>query len=318
VKPRPQPIRLVKTVTADGLELDGIISLPAYSVPDVCIVHMHGKCGNFYQNPFIATMLTLYPLFNIAFASFNNRGHDCVAEGYREGRVEYIGGSLEYPAHCLLDIDAIVEAARQETGARHLVLQGHSMGCEKIIRWANKGTAGIAAAIFLSPADSAGLQQRWVREVGAEEHSSVPVATADSALTLSMRAYGVPGINGYPIPISASALEATLEGGLVHIFSPPMRELHGLAIPALTYIGGCDTLQDRSVEAWGRAVLEWSALSSFVTIPSGDHQFHGHEDSLGRLIASWVLAVLGLSRDMEVFPPRAWVATPEGWHSYGD
>ena len=67
----------------------GYLATAKDSIP-ATVIHIHGSCGNFYENAFIATMARLYTARGVNFLSFNNRGHDCIAEAYQNGRLVYV------------------------------------------------------------------------------------------------------------------------------------------------------------------------------------------------------------------------------------
>src|SRR5437763_1585194 len=75
-------VELVRTVTQDGLRLDGALSSPTRSVspasrPSAAIL-LHGVAGNFYTS---STFEPLIPKLNecgLAVAIVNTRGHDSV------------------------------------------------------------------------------------------------------------------------------------------------------------------------------------------------------------------------------------------------
>ena len=148
---------LVRFDAADGLRIDGLLSRAGQS--RTTIVHVHGKCGNFYQNEFISHMLRLYPARDVNFLSFNHRGHDCLAEGYWNGRVGYVGGSIEEFTESNLDIRAAVEYASRFSD--RVILQGHSNGCEKVLFYCASSEV-THEVVLLSPSDSYQLHAWYI------------------------------------------------------------------------------------------------------------------------------------------------------------
>src|ERR1700679_4021381 len=174
-------MELVGFETADGLRIDGLFVPPR---DELSIVHVHGKCGNFYQNDFIKPMLSMFEHAGIGFLSFNNRGHDCIAEGYRRGEFEYVGGSVERFDDCLLDIDAAVEFVR-EFGCG-VIVQGHSSGAEKALHYALERPENVNGIVLLSPSDSYEMQRQFRPQETPEAQTRRLQATgsADFALQL--------------------------------------------------------------------------------------------------------------------------------------
>ena len=289
-------VELVKVITSDGLELDGILAMPER--PRAVVIHVHGKCGNFYQNPFIAVMLASYVARGIAVYSFNNRGHDCLAEAYRSGQLVYVGGSLESGDVSHLDVAAAVSyiSARFDLP---IYLQGHSSGCDKVVGAWYGQIADCDGLILLSPADSWRLYELWLaRQQSLLGH---PGATSGTALTeedvltasattdprqlvLSLAEYGVPGPNGYTIPVTLGALDRMVENDSLKCFTDP---LVLPPCPLFIYVGGADTLQTRSIDDWRRATRP--DRHRLLHLPTGDHRFAGFEEEVVATISGWIL-----------------------------
>ena len=126
---------LLSVVNGAGLVLDGLVFSPPR--PRLAIVHVHGSLGNFYQQPFIRVFANRLARHGIALLSFNLTAHDGITEGYNvAGDMRYIGGSLAAFASCLDDLDALVRVAR--TLCPQVVLQGHSLGCDRVLFYAQQ------------------------------------------------------------------------------------------------------------------------------------------------------------------------------------
>lgn len=72
-------ISLHKAYSTDGVELDSILFSPKKKTNQI-IIHVHGKEGNFVQNHFVSILGNKYAENGYAFLTFNNRGHDYMAD----------------------------------------------------------------------------------------------------------------------------------------------------------------------------------------------------------------------------------------------
>ena len=126
------PGELITFTNERGLPLDGML----YSGEGnrVTIVHVHGSMGNFYHNLFLRLMGRRYVEAGINLLPFNLAAHDCVSEGFRfDYSFGYTGGAIVEFGTCVDDIAAAV--AQAEAFSDAVILQGHSLGCDRIIQY---------------------------------------------------------------------------------------------------------------------------------------------------------------------------------------
>lgn len=149
-------ISLHKIYSEDALELDAVLFEPEQRT-DTVIIHVHGKEGHFIQNHFIGVMGEEYPKAGFALLTFNNRGHDYMADMLKRSAsgFEWVkkGTAFDKIEEFGKDLNGVIEylAAR---GYEKFILQGHSIGPHKICYYlANKPKYGIQKAILLSPSD---------------------------------------------------------------------------------------------------------------------------------------------------------------------
>jgi hypothetical protein len=285
---------LVKFEADDGLELDGFAAKS--SQPIVTIIHVHGKCGNFYQNKFIHWMANIFPSLDINFLAFNNRGHDCLAEAYRENKLLYSGGSNERFEDCLSDISGAIAFARN-WGAP-LILQGHSNGCEKVLYFlASASTRDLVGAVLLSPADSQHLQEQYISPKTLAEQSAALAQSDLESPQLLFSQYGIrrpPKI--YDIPVTARSLSSLLSGAgfkMVRYSEKPPR-LSG-APPGFVYLGGSDPYITATSDVIRRYYKAAFRSLEFLFLPDGDHHFSGKEETVIRRVADWASSLKPLA-----------------------
>jgi pimeloyl-ACP methyl ester carboxylesterase len=156
-------LSLEKAVTTDGYLLHGLCFEPAKAT-DTIIVHIHGSAGNFYQNSFYPYLFKMAQELNIAFLTTNNRGTGVYDI---EKGAKYRGAAVETFKDCLMDIDAWLEFAFKR-GCKHIILEGHSFGTNKIQFYALNGRhrKKVKALILMGFTDSYGGQLKYLKTVG--------------------------------------------------------------------------------------------------------------------------------------------------------
>jgi len=201
-----------RVLTEDGMELSGfyqpggtrdkgrgaIGSAPNPQSPTtnpICLIHVHGWDGNFYENRFIDYAAAECARLGIAFISGNNRGHDYISDILRTSRTvgqgpprpsqkpearcqksevrkrqaesyDYvqIGGMYEKLADSVADIRAWVDIAAAR-GAQRVILQGHSHGAIKVAHYlTTTRDPRVCGLILLSPSDDMGLARKQLGE----------------------------------------------------------------------------------------------------------------------------------------------------------
>ena len=156
--------------TEDGLELFGLLHKPEKESKEI-IIAIHGMSSSCLKqrDDILAQNFTKQ---GIAYFCFNNRGTEYVTkfkrkQGDKEDR--YIGGCTYediYESH--LDIQGAIKIMK-EYGYTKIHLQGHSLGCTKIVYTFNKLKKDkiledIHSVIFLSMVDIVGTQKIYLKE----------------------------------------------------------------------------------------------------------------------------------------------------------
>jgi alpha-beta hydrolase superfamily lysophospholipase len=150
-------VSLHKIYSTDGIELDSILFEPIKKTKKI-IIHVHGKEGHFVQNHFVSVMGNTYPESGYAFLTFNNRGHDYMADLLKKSASGFEwtqGGSMfDTIEDFSLDINGIIHYVKS-LGYSEIILQGHSIGPHKICYYiTHEPRHGIAKIILLSTADT--------------------------------------------------------------------------------------------------------------------------------------------------------------------
>lgn len=256
------------------------------------VIHVHGKCGNFYENEFIERLACVYAKAGLNTLAVNNRGRDCISEAYCKGQLCYVGGALEQFELSVADIGGAVSYV---SGLGHLaVLQGHSHGCEKVL-WYLSQRSDVAALILLSPANSYGLQNCWRSPETVEEQVERLTALGgqdpDHLSLLPSNEYGVRTARRcYSIPTTRPSLIGWLMSAGIHTFDPGVSWCHPqLQVPAFAYIGGEDDMQLDGWQITAECVKDRLPDARVMTLPKGDHHMRGCETEVAEGVVDWMV-----------------------------
>ena len=182
---------LIKFKNGSGLVLDGIY-FSSKKNKDSVIIHIHGSFSNFYANDFINIMADVYVNSGYNFLSINLTQHDGIAEAIREingeSTWEYVGYSLSSFDTCIDDINGAIAFAKK-VGNKRIILQGHSLGCNRIIHFCNC-IQNAYEIILLSPTDSKNLQEKWIYPESIESQI-VRLEKMNNKQTILYREHGV-------------------------------------------------------------------------------------------------------------------------------
>ena len=147
---------LIRFSTQDGLQLHGLLFTPEEKTNKV-IIHVHGSAGNFYENDFIDNFAKSFTGKGYAFFVFNNRGCEYIKEIVKKengvSTCPIIGMLNEVFEDCVFDIQGAFNFCK-ERGFREFVLQGHSLGCNKVVYYALKANFK-GKLVLLAPCDLA-------------------------------------------------------------------------------------------------------------------------------------------------------------------
>lgn len=156
---------LVRINSTDNIEMVGILYEPEI-IGNKIVVHVHGLCGNFYENRFLDILAKTYTDKGISFLTFNNRGTNFISELLKGNEFKVIGGCYEKFNDCILDIDGAINFVK-EKGYSDIILESHSYGCNKISYYYNKKKdKSISKIVLLAPCD---IPQECVKWLSKEE-----------------------------------------------------------------------------------------------------------------------------------------------------
>ena len=122
--------------TDDGLRLIGLLHEPEDIKTNIVMISVHGVTSNClnYRDEIIADKLTEN---NIAYFSFDNRGHDVLNTYDSLQNMNYQGSCAEDVKDSYFDIKSAINCMLSKKFNK-IILQGHSMGCTKVVYTFNK------------------------------------------------------------------------------------------------------------------------------------------------------------------------------------
>ncbi len=291
---------LCRILTDDGLELNGVYAEPGQRsevkdrISKLCVVHVHGWDGNFYENRFIDHAADACRHLGVAFAAFNSRGHDYIADMLRPAKRDYVqvGGMFERFREGMLDVKASVDFASAR-GCRKVFLQGHSLGAMKVTHYlAKTGDPRVAGLILLSPADTLG----WIRR---KLGRTFPRALAYARRLVRERRGREPMPSRfYDSPVSAQTfVEAYGPKSLTGIFNisrtdrKRFPELAAVGVPVILAVGTVEEYFVGSAQRFVDGIAECLVNSpSFagVIIKGAPHNYLGYERELSAELEDWL------------------------------
>lgn len=148
---------IVKITTPDNIQLFGLFTESKNK--GTILINIHGTAAGFYIEEFEEFFVNTLPPKGIATLFTNNRGN-FVLESWQK-----TGAAAEKFEDCLIDIDTWIEFAL-EKGYSRIILQGHSLGTEKVVYYMEKGKYRnkVIAVILLGFSDSYGMQHKFLDE----------------------------------------------------------------------------------------------------------------------------------------------------------
>jgi len=283
---------LVHTTTPDGLLLHGM-SFEPVDGGGVWVVHVHGSCSNFYQEPFINPLAEALTAAGVGLLTVNTRGHD--AEAYVIGRSAgpqreswQIGTRRDIFGQCVHDLTAWTDFARGH-GATRVVLSGHSAGAVKIAHYAAQtDEAGLAGLILLSPGDILSRSVRGPDDPPLQDQLADARKLADQSpgamrpgRFLSAAAF----LSVFDHPEDAGVFAFCDSEGMAKSSWPK------LSLSALVVLGANDagyvTPIARNVELL-ETLRKPGAPLAIEVLKATDHYFAGKETHLAKRLATWV------------------------------
>ena len=274
--------------TSDGLRLPMMHFAPEGSERDICVVCIHGMCGNIMGSYFATVWADLLTNHGIGFLFEHNRGHSIENNLVsRDGEYIRCGTNFEIFEECVIDLELAVETAKN-FGYKRIILLGHSLGCNKSIYYYSQKKPELIGLIFASAPDmhayhaiaqSDELKAKLLAEAKANIDAGQPtkqLGTMADGLYMSSQTYYnwySPGSNLDNLPIMRNPEK--------------WDQLAEIDIPILTFSGGDEEEQYHHMDIIGEKAEKCGDFE-YYTIPHTDHSYTNKEKETGEIILDWI------------------------------
>lgn len=283
---------IVQVLTSDKLFIHGFYS---NAVGKTAVLHIHGYEGNFYENYFLHPLYKKLREQNISFLSANTRGNGKITDfNTVSGSIITVGAWNERLEDTYLDIDAWIKFLLTN-GYENIILQGHSLGTVKAVRYLFEGThrKKIKKLILLSPFDAKGLFQHY--ETKSLE-SCISIAKREIKKGNTMNNAKLKSWSGMSYQTFMS-----MYGGdeLSRMFefcndSYEFSALKKITIPTLIMVGSKDEyfhLSNPNHPEEATDILKKNIpKNKTILLPQANHWFNGFEDQLASEVLSFITA----------------------------
>lgn len=275
---------IVEIETKDKLPLFGILSRADKS--KTILINIHGTASNFYENRFMSQIETALMRESISTLSTNNRGA-AVMQVY-----PHAGAALEHFEDCVLDIDAWIEFALSN-GYNSAILQGHSLGTEKVVYYMNKGknVNKIKAIILLAPADSYG----YTKEVCLDNKTFNELIKEAKSLKNKERFLTARWLcHGEVLPKGADSFLNFFQEGSELSKALPLRQGKNLKmyqeikVPILVSIGDQKEYTVIPIKEALTVLKKENPRTRCIQLKNCNHDFEGKEEELSKVITDFI------------------------------
>ncbi|MCK5176925.1 MAG: DUF1749 domain-containing protein [Candidatus Aenigmarchaeota archaeon] len=279
---------LVRIETKDNLELVGLLYEPKIKT-DKILIHSHAWIGNFYENIFIDYIAKEAIAKGFAFLTYNNRGAGIITDFIKkekEKRAYFrFGGSIEIFEDCIIDISAGIDFVFKR-GYKQIILEGHSLGCQKIAFYESKtNDERVKAIVLLSPIDDIAYVKRLL---GDKYDSLLKTARemkqkgkGNNLIPENMAFYPLMSVNRY-----LDLMDPTTTHGNILNYSDDLKEVKKIAKPMLAIFGSNDDYENQPQKTL--ALIEKKLRWDICLLQDADHWFFGQEEKLSNKIFSWI------------------------------
>lgn len=276
---------IIKAITQDNLTLFGYLTEAENS--KTMLVHIHGTAASFYGEEFEEYFVNILPSQGVSVLFTNNRGSSVMSSW------QNAGAALERFEDCLLDIDAWIAFALNK-GYEKIILQGHSLGTEKIVYYMEHGKYknNVIAISLLGFADSYGCQMRFLKTQSIdpmiEAEKLVKDGKGEIFLTSIWKSHaGVlpQSANSY---INFFSLNSELSKALPLRQGKDLKYFQNIKVPILALIGDQDCWAIASPNEDSNLLKRENALTETHVIADCNHEFEKKQDELVEYVRNFL------------------------------
>jgi len=292
---------IVSVTTKDKLILHGLFLENKNS--NKIVINIHGSASNFYEEPFFENMAVAFPKNGFSWLSINNRGNSVLTHTWQK-----TGSAVEKFEDCLLDINVWIEFVIKK-GYSTIILQGHSLGTEKIVYYMSKGKYKdkITGIVLLGFSDSFGCAHKFMEktnckgELFTEAKNLIEKDKGEQFLTTQWHSHA--GI----LPKSAESFinQFSENSELSKAFPFRLRKLDfysSIKVPILAIISDNDKFTNSDIVREGSEHMMMSVNESVellkksnsrtkaVIIPKTNHDFEDKEEELTKVVTDFLIS----------------------------
>ncbi|MDX1944136.1 MAG: alpha/beta fold hydrolase [Pirellulaceae bacterium] len=287
-------VELVRTVTRDGLRLDGALAEPSAATSDrargTAAILLHGVGGNFYGSSTLEPLVPALQRLGIAALLVNTRGHDAVFSASLGVQRRRFGAAYETVDDCRHDLAAWIQHLAVR-GHQRIALIGHSLGAIKAVyAQASEKSPLVATVVAIS-----GPRLSYAAYVNAPE-SAVFFESFDTARRMVEAGQGEELFTSkFPFPLLITA------AGFIDKYGPAerynlLRFAAELPCPALFTYGGKE-LAHGGIPFAGLPeallALPNADRRQVEIIDGADHFYTGTGAELVACVSRWLAAFAG-------------------------
>jgi alpha-beta hydrolase superfamily lysophospholipase len=271
--------------TIDGLRLP-MIHFNSLE-KDICVVFIHGMCQTIIDNYFAIVCGNTLAKNNIGFIYAHNRGHSLENDILKkDGTFARYGCMYEIFEECIYDIDLAIQTAKNK-GYKHIILMGHSYGCNKIIYYYHQKRPDIIGIILASAPDMIGLhleRQKDYQELIIEAKENIDKSDGDKLVSKVIEDYMYMSSKTY---YNWYNKNSNLDNLPVMGNSNNWQQFSMIDVPILTFSGTEETDNYLHLD-----LLEEKAKKcpdfEYKYINEANHFYMNKEKDISELILNWI------------------------------
>lgn len=272
-------------ITKDGLKLP-MVHFQS-NIKDLCVICVHGMCGNIIDNYFATVWGKILADKNIGFIYEHNRGHSIENDiAMKDGTFKRYGCMYEIFEECIYDIDLAIEIAKQK-GYKRIILLGHSYGCNKVIYYYSQNPKSVVGIILASAPDMIGshiLVQKDYEELLKEAMTNIEMGEPRKLLHEMVENYMYMSSQTYYNWYN----EKSNLNNLPIINNPPIwNQFASLDVPILTFSGSDEEEYYQKLDLLKEKALKCPNFE-YRIIGHTNHIYRNKEHVTGKLIYEWI------------------------------
>lgn len=256
---------------------------------ETAVIHIHGMSGNGYENVFLDGLREMYSKNSISLFTIDTRGRGIISDFKQGDSSKHAGSCFEIFDESVNDIQGAIDYLKS-IGKTEIVLQGHSLGCTKVVNFVVTQDASVVKkVILLAPTDMSG----WAntdpnhQEFLSKAKQLLSEAKGEELVSAQCWLDNTPiSAQTYPsICESGSSADIYGErpnGALLSLVKVPMLIPYGTADIGITEIDG-------SIDNWLKRVNKIKHDNTQVSVIEGaTHSFTGVESQLVDVVERFI------------------------------